>query len=299
MNVLTLAASFHRKSRPYLQGGLAHFFMYFFGRFRIVRSFMVWTYKRSGVQPVAAPAGLAQVEQVNVGEAVRSISQNGFYRGIRLRSETVDELLSFAATAPCFGEGKMDRPFVYLDKEIAERRLGQSFKRGVYNHAFVASPVLRALVSDPQLLAIARKYLGTEPAVIGARMWWSFACPADAEEQMEAGQGFHYDIDGYRALTFFFYLSSVGPLDGPHIYIRGSHRKKSLRHLISLHKGRSDADIERYYGTDKQVVFCGDPGSGFAEDIFGFHKGQHPESGARLIVQVRYGLHDYGTGKND
>ena len=40
-------------------------------------------------------------------------------------------------------------------------------------------------------------------------------------------------------------------------------------------------------------------GSGFAEDIFGFHKGLHPESGHRLIVQVRYGLRDYGTGREN
>jgi hypothetical protein len=35
-------------------------------------------------------------------------------------------------------------------------------------------------------------------------MWWSFAGPADAVQQLQAGQGFHYDIDGYRALAFSF-----------------------------------------------------------------------------------------------
>ena len=41
------------------------------------------------------------------------------------------------------------------------------------------------------------------------------------------------------------------------------------------------------------------PADAEKDDIFGFHKGLSPESGDRLIVQVRYGLRDYGTGRHD
>jgi hypothetical protein len=130
-------------------------------------------------------------------------------------------------------------------------------------------------------------------------MWWSFAGPTDGNREKASGQGFHYDIDGYRALAFFFYLTDVGPSNGPHVYIRGSHAKKRLRHLVTMYKGRSDAEIESSYGLERQIVSCGAAGSGFAEDIFGFHKGLHPEIGDRLIVQVRFGLRDYGTSRED
>jgi hypothetical protein len=85
--------------------------------------------------------------------------------------------------------------------------------------------VLRALASDQQLLAIARQYLGTEPALIGARMWWSFVGPADSAQQVKAGRGFHYDV-----------------------YVRGTHVRKSWRRLVSLSKARSDKEIEERYG---------------------------------------------------
>jgi hypothetical protein len=130
-------------------------------------------------------------------------------------------------------------------------------------------------------------------------MWWSFAASADPKQQMDVGQGFHYDLDGYRALAFFFYLTDVGSSNGAHLYIRGSHVQKSLRHLVSLYRGREDAEIEKYYEPERQVIVCGPAGFGFAEDIFGFHKGLHPNSGDRLILQVRYGIRDYGTGRND
>jgi hypothetical protein len=153
--------------------------------------------------------------------------------------------------------------------------------------------VLRTLASDQQLLAIARQYLGTEPALIDARIWWSFAGPANTAQKVKAGQGFHYDIDGYRGLTFFFYLTDVTPSSGPHVYVRGTHVKKAWSHLVTISKARSDKEIEERYGPEHQTILCGPPGSGFAEDIFGFHKGLHPESADRLIVQVRYGLRAY------
>jgi hypothetical protein len=298
MNLLTLTAQSYSRSHRYLRHGADHFFMYAFGRFGVVRSFMVWVYSLRKTKPLPATRPTL-IQDVDVDEAARRICEDGFFPGLHLRRDTVGQLLTFSSMATCFGEGNPDLPFHYDDKEMVERQSGKTFKLGKFNHAFSASPVLQALAADPQLLAIARNYLRTEPVLVCARMWWSFAGPTDAKQLMNDGQGFHYDIDGYRALAFFFYLTDVGPSNGPHIYVRGSHTKKLLRHIVSLYKGRGDAEIERSYGRERQIVCCGPAGSGFAEDIFGFHKGLHPESGDRLVVQLRYGLRDYGTGHDD
>ena len=298
MNVLRLSVSSYRRSQRYLEGGPGHFFMYLLARFRVVRSIVVWIYSLRNTTALSA-AGPTFVENVDVDGAARSISEDGFFSGLRLQPDAVEELLTFSDLAPCFGDGRRDRPFLYADRANAEQQYGETFKLGRYNHALLASPLLQALSRDAQLLAIARKYLQTEPVLIGVRMWWSFVGPADEDEQMKSAQGFHYDIDGYRGLTFFFYLTNVGLSNGPHVYIRGTHVKKAWKHVVSLYKGRSDDEINKSYGLERQVVSCGPAGSGFAEDIFGFHKGLHPESGDRLIVQLRYGLRDYGTGRND
>jgi hypothetical protein len=298
MNLLTLTADSYSRSYQYLKHGPSHFFMYILGRFRIVRSLMVGLYSLRNTKAVPA-AGPALIQDVDVDKAVRSIREDGFYPGLQLRPEVIEQLLAFSSMATCFGDGKADYPFVIADKEIVERQAGREFKLGRYLYASQSAPVMQALASDPQLLAITRKYLHTEPVLVSARMWWSFASPADAKQQLEAGQGFHYDLDGYRALAFFFYLTDVGLSDGPHLYVKGTHKTKRLRHTVSLYKGRNDAEIEKSYGLEKQVVCVGTAGTGFAEDIFGFHKGLHPETGNRLIVQLRYGLRDYGTGQHD
>src|SRR3569833_2712408 len=125
-------------------------------------------------------------------------------------------------------------------------------------------------------------------------MWWSFATEAAESQQMSMGQGWHYDLDGYRAIAFFFYLTDVDESSGPHILVPGSHLNKPWRGLLSLYKGRSDAEIESWYGKQRHVTICGRAGSGFAEDIFCFHKGLQPTRGERLIVQVRFGVRSYG-----
>jgi hypothetical protein len=205
----------------------------------------------------------------------------------------VQEFLSFCSAATCFGDGKAEFPFRYRDKNTAERQAGRSFTRGMYNNAWRSSHLLQALTSDTQLVAIARRYLGTVPVPIQARIWWSFPGPADNEERRLAGQGFHYDIDSYRGLTFFFYLTDVGRSNGAHVYVRGTHMKKLWKDSFCIYKRRSDAEIDKSYGSERQMLFCGPAGYGFAEDIFGFHKGLHPETADRLMIQVGYGLRDY------
>jgi hypothetical protein len=298
MNLLALTAESYSRSFKYLKHGPDHLLMYVLGRFNVVRSLVVWLYGlRTTQAPTAEKPALTQT--VDIEEAACRVRQDGFYAGLTLRPEVVERLLAFSSMAICFGDSNLDFPFRYVDREMVERQCGRQFKLGNYNYALQASPVLQALASDPQLLGIARSYLHTEPVLIGVRMWWSFACPADAKQQMEAGQGFHYDLDGYRAIAFFFYLTNVGPSNGAHIYVRGSHVKKLLRHKVSLYKGRDEAEINSAYRPEDQMMLCGPAGAGFAEDIFGFHKGLHPESGDRLIVQLRFGLRDYGTGRHD
>jgi hypothetical protein len=276
----------------YLRGGPGHFFMYVFGRFEVVRSTVVWAHKRRPSKTAVA-GGVSLLDDVDTGRAVCAISNDGYFSGLRLRADVLDELRRFSSTTTCFGEEDFQFPFDLEDKTAAEQRYGRKLKVGRFDDVLQTCLHVQGLASDPTLLAIARGYLGTEPVLLGARMWWSFASEADAAQQRSLGQGFHYDIDGYRALAFFFYLTDVTPASGPHVCISGSHKEKPLKALLSLHKSRTDAEIAAWYGTERQMVLCGTAGDGIAEDIFCFHKGLHPESGDRLMLQLRYGLCNY------
>jgi hypothetical protein len=291
-DLLTQSGNSRTPLSGYLNHGPSHLLMTTFGRFTGLRSFMASLHHQD-TSEWSSDFGPTLVDSVDVKDAVLRIRQDGFFPGLRLRKEVVEEFLSFCSAATCFGDGRAEFPFRYGDKSTAEQRAGRSFKRGMYNNAFRSSHLLQALASDPQLVAIARRYLATVPVPIQSRIWWSFPGPADSEEQRLAGQGFHYDIDSYRGLTFFFYLTDVGPSNGAHVYVRGTHVKKLWKDSFCIRKRRSDAEIEKSYGSERQILFSGPAGYGFAEDIFGFHKGLHPESGDRLMIQLGYGLRDY------
>lgn len=282
----------------YLQYGPEHLMMYVFGRFSIVRGLMLRLHRQKPAVTTLSPAS-SSVGPVDEEAVAQAVSRDGCFAGLRLRQDVVEQLLSFSSRSECFGDESSAFPFHYSDRSLAEQRYGRKLLLGRYNRAITHCRPLQTLAADPTLRSIARKYLKTEPVLIGARLWWSFAIPKRPDTLLDGGQKFHFDLDGYRALTFFFYLTDVGPQDGPHVYVRGSHVDKSLAHLVNIYKERTDEEINRRYGTARQTVVCGDAGFGFAEDTFGFHKGLAPEGRDRLIVQVRYGLRDYGTGQND
>src|ERR1700760_2492369 len=100
MNFLTLTTQSYSRSYQYLKHGPGHLFMYAFGRFRVVRSFMVWAYSMRNTKPVAGDQPTL-VQDVDVDEAARAIDQDGFFPGLHLRKDVVEQLLAFSSMATC------------------------------------------------------------------------------------------------------------------------------------------------------------------------------------------------------
>jgi hypothetical protein len=280
--------------RRYLRPGPAHLLMYLAGRFQIVRTVAVTYFRYRCRRTRNIEEHWSRLKDVDVDQAVASLKQKGLYGGLCLRDETLNEFRLFCQEAICFGNGQHNYPFRISDRSAAEQSYQLKFSVGRYLTCLSECSTLKSLVHDSTLLSIARGYLGVEPAFIGARMWWSFCVGSNSDQQRRNGQSFHYDLDGYRAIAFFFYLSDVDLGTGPHVCALKSHRRKPLSFLFSAFKSRSDEQIETVYGPDQIVTVCGSAGYGFAEDIFCYHKGLHPVTSDRLLLQIRYGLRTYG-----
>ncbi len=283
----------------YVKPGLGHLFMYVMGRFQPVRHAAAFFYRIPPLRRTALQPTARSVEDLELDRVVSSLRRNGMAGGLQLRPEAFQELMSFCDDSICFGDGKRQYPFLIRNRGIAESEHGINFTMGRYLGALNTCSRLRQLTTDPTLLSIARNYLGAEPALVGARIWWSFPASSDSSRQRRDGQQFHFDLDDYRAISFFFYLSDVDRGCGPHVFIKGSHRWKPLRFLLSPAKSKSDTDIVSAYGQQSITTVCGNAGSGFVEDLFCYHKGAHPESADRLLLQVRFGFKKYGENKEE
>jgi hypothetical protein len=281
----------------YLQHGPAHFIMYVLGRFNLVRSLMVYIHRQLAVDAtidaLPTPRETAAIVSADIERAAKSLAEDGYCAGLQLGPEALENLRRFSYGTISLAEGDERFPFAVSERAEAERKYGRKIRIGRFDHAMQNCPEIRSLATDPTIIGIARTYLECQPVYLGARIWWSFPANVDTSEKMSLGQGFHYDLDGYRSVAFFFNLTDVDHSSGAHALVRGSHLNKPWAAVLSLHKGKSDAQIEKWYGKENQVLLCGSAGSGFAEDLFCYHKGLHPVSGDRLMLQLRFGLRRY------
>lgn len=221
-------------------------------------------------------------------DIARSIKDDGLYLGIRLPVETVEEILSYANKEICHGNNKAENSFYLFEKENWETMHEKKLTIAEYPNP-ANCQYIKALISDPILLEIASKYFNREPHCIGTRLWWSFAKANDPVGRLKFAQELlHYDLTGWRSLRFFFYLTDVDLSGGPHLCIRGSHKKKKIRHQFTLLVGRSNDEVIDYYGMENIIQIHGTSGFGFAEDPYCFHKGVPPIENNRLILLVDF-----------
>ena len=229
-------------------------------------------YKTKAAKTVPTAARTPAVEALDASQAARAIVKDGYVTGLRLKPAVLDELQNLSTTAKCFGEEDFKVPFYAEDRAAAEQRYGRKLKVGRLTiYCKHLPPCSASLQIQPYAPSHAATWART--SVVGRAHVVELRLGNRCRAATLARSGFHYDIDGYRALAFFFYLTKVTPLNGAHICVRGSHMQKPLKALLSLHKSRGDDEIAEWYGAERQIVLCGAAGDGFAEDIFCFHKG--------------------------
>ncbi len=153
----------------------------------------------------------------------------------------------------------------------------------LYIHDVETVPETVALANSPAILEIVARYLGRKPLINDIAAWWSVPGPSQPREE----QFYHRDNDAIRFVKLFIYLSDVGDNDGPHVFVRGSHRSSAL---LTRSKRHSDAEVAAQINPADVVRFTGPFGTTFLEDTYGLHKGELPTENARLVLQVRYSL---------
>lgn len=220
------------------------------------------------------------------------LASDGFCEGLVLHPDVVDKLVSFALLGVCYGNSDLGCGFNYADRQRAEAATGRTFSLATYLFTDEVESLIGRIASDPQLRAVIAQYFGVPPVYLGRRIWWTMKTPEHLYDRQLTTSHFHYDRDDYRSVRVFFHLTAVDPQHGPHVVVRGSHRRKALVHQLSLQE-RTDGNIERYYGSDHVVTIQGPAGTGFIEDTYCFHKATRPIAGDRLMLELGFGLQDH------
>lgn len=143
------------------------------------------------------------------------------------------------------------------------------------------APHVLAIANDPGVLAAVSEALGARPLISNMTAWWSIPHPGEARD----AELFHRDVDDWRFIKLFIYLTDVDEESGPHAYVPGSHHSPKLREI----RRYSDEEVEAAYPGGTMIIM-GKAGDAFLENTQGLHRGIPPKSRLRLLAQVIYSL---------
>lgn len=227
---------------------------------------------------------------------VSDLNKDGVALGLRLPASFIDEIRTFARRQPCYADRDNSRGFTLDQREQAQQNLGKPILVAQYFNAGERCSAISKLMCDPALQAIAGEFLQSVPTFVGTNLWWTFAVNALTEDRDRHAHLFHRDVDDFRFFKFFFYLTDVMPGEGAHVCVASSHRITPAFRISDrwILRRFGDKEVEQEYSADKILEICGSAGTGFAENTLCIHKGRTPTTENRLLLQLQFGLFDYG-----
>lgn len=200
-----------------------------------------------------------------------------------ISSQQIDDIKSYLQDKLCY-----DRNKPHLTARFQPAQAPASTHVAAYSDADVVNcPHVMEIANDKRVIELVESYLKCRPTISNLSIWWSMK----TDESPEEAENFHRDIDDWRQLKLFIYLTDVGDEYGPHVFVRESHRISK-----ALDIGRySDEKVVSDFGADRIVTFTGPQGTCFLENTFGLHKGTPARAGNRLLFQVLYTMNPLGV----
>lgn len=274
--------------------------LFVIGRFQVVRSIYL-ALSRLHFFPLelSSHSSCSLFPSLDTKQIVRDLNKDGIFADFSLPQGTLQDILQYVNSSDCFAGGITNLGFKISEKYEIDKMYDQPFYTARYFNVSSFCPTVLELVNDPKIQEIATQYIGSRAKYTGASLFWTFPIKGVSHDsdQQHFSQ-FHYDIDDYISLRFCFYLTDVNPESGPHVCIRGSHRKKPIFQAFNFFSRiQSGQRLAKLYGREQFIRLEGKPGFGFIEDTFCFHKGNIPKSQPRLFLQLHFAANRYGKAE--
>jgi hypothetical protein len=231
---------------------------------------------------------LGVVDEPKLDAVVDALRDHGFYVfPDRLEDTLVTELLALAEAVPRYASLEAGSAPVEFDPGdvVSSRYLCEQAD-------LVDAPIVQRLFSDPSITAVADAYLRCDSMQTDVGMWQSLVF--GPETRSVSSQLFHGDRDHLQFVKFFVYLTDVTSGTGPHVFVRGSHRRRPLQ--LRRDVRFSDEEVAVHYPAGDVVEVLGPRGTIIAVDTSGLHKGKPPETGTRWIFELEFASSLFGPG---
>lgn len=172
-------------------------------------------------------------------------------------------------------------------------RFGDSIHRYFDQRDILATPGIMELINHPHLLEMVTQILGCKPTLSEVCLWWLYH-DYDPQEEATNHTGYasspleyHRDIDNWRVVRVFLYLTDVDADSGPHSYLRGTQVMN-----LPIFRGVNLAANQPLHSLlQRRLDITGPAGTLIIMDPFGLHRAIVPKTRDRLMLAFSYSLH--------
>lgn len=226
-------------------------------------------------------------------DILNQLENNGISSNLKIKKKMIKQILDEINNKKnLVFKNKMNKNLSELIRECKKNKI----PRAVIPINLKKNKKILELITNNFFKDISKNYLNTSKIIINCSLFLSLPKEnISSEEITSSAQAFHFDNDFSKFLKLYIYLNDVNLKNGPHIYVKKTHKTKLKKHTIQ--KSFSDKQIFKSYNSFKTVV--GKKGSLFFEDSFGFHKAVTPIKNYRVILNIHYGNSNLKYSKYD
>jgi hypothetical protein len=233
------------------------------------------------------PLGVSQKRNTNGTGALEGLCRTGF-AVLPARSKVeVDQLIDhFVRT-----QSKVDtHEYRSLGEYFDHWRLSRVLRPSGVNATGDENCPITQLARDPLITHLVLQYLNLPAKAVRVQATIDALIRIEGQKvllnEYDGAVEFHRDIDSWKWVKVFVYLTKTEEGDGHHEMFPGSH----LRTPLSL------APIRRYRQTEiaaampelRVAKIFGPSGYSFVENTFTFHRGTEPARNDRLMLTITY-----------
>lgn len=231
-------------------------------------------------------------------ELVNFLEADGVGFGLDLQKDYVERIKDYAEENLCFADRQPEKGFYLSELDRVNHILKKDIVVAQYFN-FSKTTIVRELLSSNIINNIVLGYFKTQPKLVGVNLWWTFPGKHLEKDRRKHAHFFHRDVDDFKFLKLFIYITDVDENSGPHIVVKGTHRSKLICRLSDLWRERRyfDSEVEKSYQKDITSI-VGGSGTCFFENTLCLHKGTTPNNNARLVLQFEWACNDYGVASD-
>ena len=196
--------------------------------------------------------------------------------------EWLRDIRAYLSTKLCYDNHDRSKPGIASPEDAHKTAI-----TGYYELEDVMRlPHLPEVANAPRILTAVEEELGCKPTISFMSLWWSFSSfDHDLNACIIGNQDvLHRDLDDWKQLKLFVYLTDVSETTGPHAFVRGSHRRPAFRRVRDAEIGPNHPE------RGNLTLLSGPAGTAFLENSSVLHRAIAPVAGPRLMLHVAYTL---------